>query len=131
MANGANGAASVFDDALPFISSQARIDLEVAEPGDSAAAGSGEPADEAVQVLEAGTLALSLGGLVDLAEETARLNGELDDLRKHRERVSRNLSNPNFVERAPEEVVERERERLASAEARIDRLAEILGRLSG
>ena len=84
-----------------------------------------------MQVLEAGTLALSLGGLVDLAEETARLNGELDDLRKHRERVSRNLSNPNFVERAPEEVVERERERLASAEARIERLAEILGRLSG
>ena len=131
LAAGANGAASVFEDAMPFISSQARIDLEVAASDAPAAIGDRDSADEAVQVLEGGTLALSLGGLVDLAEETARLNGELDDLRKHRERVSRNLSNPNFVERAPEEVVERERERMASAEARIDRLAEILGRLGG
>ena len=99
VASGANGAASVFQDALPFISDQARIDLQVA--GQDARDSSQDAANTAVQVLEAGTLSLSLGDLVDLAEETARLNAELDDLRKHHARVSRNLSNPNFHKPRP------------------------------
>ena len=84
-----------------------------------------------MQVLNAGTLAVSLEGLVDLEEETERLRTELEDLRKYQARVSKNLQNENFVNRAPEEVVERERDRLSSTEARIERLVEILDRLSG
>ena len=123
----ANGVSSVFQDALGFIQSQARIALEVT-PSEAAQQAS---ADKAVQVLNAGTLAVSLEGLVDLDEETERLRSELADLRKYQVRVSKNLQNENFVNRAPEEVVERERDRLVSTEARIDRLVEILDRLSG
>ena len=123
----ANGSSSVFQDAMGFIQSQARIDLEVT-PAQSVRQAAN---DQAVQVLNAGTLAVSLGGLVDLAEETDRLKNELEDLRKYRERVSKNLMNENFVNRAPEEVVERERDRLSDTEARIDRLVEILDRLAG
>ena len=123
----ANGSSSVFQDAMGFIQSQARIDLEVT-PAQSARQAAN---DQAVQVLNAGTLAVSLGGLVDLVEETDRLKNELEELRKYRERVSRNLMNENFVNRAPEEVVERERDRLSGTEARIDRLVEILDRLAG
>ena len=123
----ANGASSVFRDAMGFIRSQARIELEVT-PSETSRQGS---ADQAVQVLNAGTLAVSLEGLVDLEEETERLRSELTDLRKYQARVSKNLQNENFVNRAPEEVVERERDRLAGTEARIDRLVEILDRLAG
>ena len=123
----ANGVSSLFEDALGFIQSQARIDLEV-ESGQASHQGS---SDQAVQVLNAGTLAVSLGGLVDLAEETDRLKSELEDLRKYQARVSKNLMNQNFVNRAPEEVVERERDRLSDTELRIGRLVEILDRLAG
>ena len=123
----ANGASSLFEDALGFIQSQARIDLEV-EAGQASHQGS---SDQAVQVLNAGTLAVSLGGLVDLAEETDRLKSELEDLRKYQARVSKNLMNQNFVSRAPGEVVERERDRLSDTEMRISRLVEILDRLAG
>ena len=123
----ANGVSSVFHDALGFIRSQARIELEVTHSEESQQGS----ADQAVQVLNAGTLAVSLNGLVDLDEETERLRSELGDLRKYQTRVSKNLQNDNFVSRAPEEVVERERDRLASTEARIERLVEILDRLSG
>ena len=122
----ANGISGVFEESLPFIQSQARIDLDLTGRGEA----SGSSPDQALQVLESGTLALSLGGLVDLDEETGRLRDELADLRKYEQRVTRNLANENFVNRAPEEVVERERERLLSTEARIARLAEILDRLS-
>ncbi len=123
----ANGDAAVFEQTLPFIQSQARIDLAVALDRDDERASS----DDAVQVLDSGTLSVSLGGLVDLGEETERLKSELDELRKYEQRVTRNLSNDNFVQRAPEEVVERERERLATTQARCARLAEILDRLAG
>ena len=123
----ANGSSTVFEDALGFIQSQAGIELEVA-PADTSRQ---DTEDQAVQVLNAGTLAVSLKGLVDLEEETDRLRSELTDLRKYHARVSKNLTNENFVNRAPEEVVERERERLSGTEARIGRLVEILDRLAG
>ena len=122
-----NGARSVFDDAMTFICSQGRIDLEI----DDSQSSDGHSGDEAVQVLAYSTLAIALGGSVDLAVETERLRAELSELRKYRQRIERNLANENFVNRAPEEVVERERERLANADMRIEKLDDILGRLDG
>ena len=116
-----------FEQSLDFIASLARIDLVVT---DSANETAGSP-DTAVQALSSGTLAVSLGGLVDLGEETRRIKSELDELQKYERRITRNLSNDNFVNRAPEEVVERERDRLAGARERIARLADILDRLAG
>ena len=70
-------------------------------------------------------------GLVDLDEETRRIRSELAELTKYEQRITRNLSNENFVSRAPEEVVDRERDRLAGAQERIARLTDILDRLAG
>ena len=123
-----SGAQSVvFEQSLNFIASQAMIDLVVTDaateiPGSS---------DTAVQALASGTLSVSLGGLVDLSEETRRIRSELGDLTKYEQRITRNLSNENFVNRAPEEVVDRERDRLALARERIARLSDILDRLAG
>ncbi|MCY4653836.1 MAG: valine--tRNA ligase, partial [Dehalococcoidia bacterium] len=118
---------NVFEDSLDFIASQAMIDLDITDATHESVASS----DRAVQALASGTLAVSLGGLVDLGEETSRIRSELGELTKYEQRITRNLSNENFVNRAPEEVVDRERDRLAGAQQRISRLTDILDRLAG
>ncbi len=125
--SGSGESSVVFRESLDFIGSQAMIDLSVTNAQNEAAGSS----DMAVQALASGTLAVSLGGLVDLDEETRRIRSELGELTKYEQRITRNLSNENFVSRAPEEVVDRERDRLAGAQERIARLTDILDRLAG
>lgn len=125
--SGSGERSAVFRESLDFIGSQAMIDLSVTNAHNEAAGSS----DMAVQALASGTLAVSLGGLVDLDEETLRIRSELGELTKYEQRITRNLSNENFVSRAPEEVVDRERDRLAGAQERIARLTDILDRLAG
>jgi valyl-tRNA synthetase len=69
-----------------------------------------------------GLAALPLAGIVDLAAERARLVKERDSERKEIERIDAKLGNADFVKRAPEEVVEENRDRRESA---IDRLGRI------
>ena len=66
----------------------------------------------------------------DLAAEKARLAKEITGLANTAEQTRRKLDNPDFVARAPEEVVEENRERLAEAEAARERLQAALARLS-
>jgi valyl-tRNA synthetase len=65
---------------------------------------------------------IPLKGLVDVEEELSRLNRQLErenaDLRKSEGK----LGNRRFVENAPEAVVEQERERLASHQAKVENL---------
>lgn len=55
---------------------------------------------------------IPMAGLIDKAEESARLNREIVKLKKDAERAEAKLQNPNFVDKAPAEVVEKEREKL-------------------
>ncbi|MFN3522318.1 MAG: valine--tRNA ligase [Phenylobacterium sp.] len=82
-------------------------------------------------VVEGATLALPVAEFIDLAAERARLAKEIGALGADVERTARKLSNPDFVARAPEEVVEENRERLAEAEAAKAKLEGALARLAG
>ena len=73
--------------------------------------------------------ALSVAEFIDVAAETARLQKAIDAARQDVARVSKKLSNPDFVARAKPEVVEAEREKLADAEATLARLEAGLARL--
>jgi valyl-tRNA synthetase len=85
----------------------------------------------AVPYVAAGaTFALSVGELIDLTAERARLSKEIATRAADAEKTARKLSNPDFVSRAPAEVVEENRERLAEAEAARERLSAMLERLS-
>ena len=75
------------------------------------------------------TFALQVAEFVDLAAERARLAKEIGALAADIDRTSKKLGNPDFVARAPEEVVEENRERLADAEAARTRLEAALQRL--
>ncbi len=83
-----------------------------------------------VQLLVRGeTAALPLKGVIDLAAERARLDKELAKAEADIRRVDAKLSNPDFMARAPEEVVDGEREKREEAEARKTKILEALERL--
>jgi len=85
----------------------------------------------AVPFVAAGvSFALLVGALIDLAGERARLAKDIAAWSADIDKTARKLANADFVSRAPEEVVEENRERLADAEAARARLAAMLERLS-
>ncbi|MDB5493477.1 MAG: valS [Phenylobacterium sp.] len=80
-------------------------------------------------VVEGATLALPVAEFIDLAAERARLGKDVATLAADIDKTARKLGNPDFVARAPDEVVEENRERLAEAEAAKAKLEAALGRL--
>jgi valyl-tRNA synthetase len=75
--------------------------------------------------------ALPLKGVIDLDAERARLAKEMAKADADIARVDAKLGNANFVARAPEEVVEEEKEKRAEAVGRKAKIAEALERLKG
>jgi valyl-tRNA synthetase len=90
----------------------------------------GKPPAGAVQiVLDEATLALPLAGVIDVAAESKRLKREIDKIGSEIKQLDAKLANEKFVSRAPEHVVEEQRERKADAEAVAARLEQALKRL--
>ncbi|MGB0732505.1 MAG: valine--tRNA ligase [Pontibacterium sp.] len=65
-----------------------------------------------------------MAGLIDKDAELARLQKSLDKLQKEISRFEGKLSNERFVSNAPEDVIAKEREKLADAKGSYDKLAE-------
>jgi valyl-tRNA synthetase len=85
-----------------------------------------------VQLVVRGEVAaLPLKGVIDLAAERARLAKEIAKADADIARVDAKLGNANFVARAPEEVVEEEKEKREEALGRKAKIAEALERLKG
>jgi valyl-tRNA synthetase len=90
----------------------------------------GKTSPGAVQiVLDEATLALPLAGVIDVTAESNRLKREIDKMGSEIRQLDAKLSNEKFVARAPEHVVEEQRERKADAEATAARLEQALKRL--
>ena len=73
-------------------------------------------------VTEEAKLFMPMAELIDLDKERARLEKELEKARKNYEGQMRKLSNENFISRAPEAVVQTERERAEKARALVENL---------
>ncbi len=90
------------------------------------------PPQGAVQLIVRGEVAaLPLKGVVDFAAEKARLEKEMARVTSDIARIDAKLANADFVARAPEDVVEGEREKREEAEARRLKISEALERLKG
>ena len=112
--------AKLWDDALNRL---ARISATFTRPA---------PQSGSVQLVVGGeVVALPLKGVIDLAAERARLAKEMTKCDADIARVDAKLGNPNFVARAPEEVVEEEKEKREEAQLRKAKIAEALQRLQG
>jgi valyl-tRNA synthetase len=91
---------------VAMIGSLARAAITVSRDG-------GRPAGSAVATTPSGDVFVRLEGVVDFEAERQRLRKEIERARKEITFLEGKLNRPEFVERAPAEVVERERERLA------------------
>ncbi|MEX2036703.1 MAG: class I tRNA ligase family protein, partial [Xanthobacteraceae bacterium] len=80
-------------------------------------------------VVRGETVGLAVSGLIDLAAERARLAKEIAKAEADIARVDAKLGNANFVARAPEEVVEQEKEKREEAQGRRQKIVEALERL--
>ena len=74
-------------------------------------------------------LEVPLAGLIDVDAERARLSREMEKVQREIDGLDRKLSNASFIDRAPKEVVEENRRRLADYRDQAAKLAEGLKRL--
>jgi valyl-tRNA synthetase len=98
-------------------------------PGIDALAGDA-PRGVAQAVVGEATVMLPLADVIDLSAERARLAKERDKALAEAKKVAAKLGNADFVARAPEEVVEENRERLSAHEAEAARLDAALARIA-
>jgi valyl-tRNA synthetase len=75
------------------------------------------------------TVMLDVGSGVDLAAERTRLEAEATETERYLKGLAGRLGNEQFVEKAPAEVVERERARLEDGQARLERIRQLLAEL--
>jgi valyl-tRNA synthetase len=84
-----------------------------------------------VQLLVRGSVAaLPLEGIVDLAAEVARLKKEAAKAVAEIAKIEAKLGNADFLARAPDEVVDEQRERRDAEAARLEKITEALTRLA-
>jgi valyl-tRNA synthetase len=88
-----------------------------------------KPAQSATLVVGDVEVFLPLAGLIDLDAERARLGRELEQADGDIARRAARLDNAGFVDKAPANVIQRERDGLAGAQATAERLRERLAQL--
>jgi len=90
------------------------------------------PPAGSVQLLVRGeVVAMPLKGVIDFAAERTRLDREIAKVEADIKRLDTKLGNADFLARAPEELVESEREKRDEADARRGKIVEALERLKG
>jgi valyl-tRNA synthetase len=87
------------------------------------------PKGVAQLVLDEATVVLPLADAIDVGTERVRLTRERDKATGEARKIAQKLDNADFVRRAPEEVVEENRDRLAAMQADIARLEAALQRI--
>jgi valyl-tRNA synthetase len=119
---GADGRGQIFAASLPQIKRLTRAgDVDIRHSLSDA------PRASARAVLAGGAeVAVPLEGLIDFAQERARITREREKQEKELQKAEAQLANPNFVERAPAEKVEELRGRAAELGQRIKALGEML-----
>jgi valyl-tRNA synthetase len=116
--------ADLLTSTRPLIESLGRVRLTL----DPAAS---RTPDSALAVVAGGELYVALAGVVDLAAERQRLTKELGRVDETLAFLQAKLDRPEFVTRAPAEVVERERGRLAEQEVLRAKLVASLSAVDG
>jgi len=84
---------------------------------------------EVSALLSRGEVFLNLEGLVDIEKEVKRLNKEKEKLLKKLALVEKKLNNKDFLERAPKEVVEKEKKQYEELKQRLEKIDRYLNQL--
>jgi valyl-tRNA synthetase len=105
---------------MPYVAGLARLSDILFNPAEL-------PAGLPVQVV--GDTRLMLKVEIDVAAEKARLEKELDKLQGEIAKAKGKLSNPAFVDKAPAQVVDQEKQRLTDFTSKADKLSTQLASL--
>ncbi|MBE2238870.1 MAG: valine--tRNA ligase [Caldilineaceae bacterium] len=116
----------LIEDNLPVMVMLARLEPATVQVAAELAA----PGKAATLAAASMTVYLPLADLVDLAAERKRIQSEIDNVDKQAQRIEGMLGNAGFTQKAPVEVVERERSRLVELQARRSQLEERLAELT-
>jgi valyl-tRNA synthetase len=118
-------AREVIEKHLPLIEHSAKIAAKLTDGGPT-------PPQSAKAVVSADVeVVMPLAGLIDIDAEKVRLAKEITKAEKDVAGVERRLENPDFIAKAPEDVVAELRARLADDRARHQRLIDALAALKG
>jgi valyl-tRNA synthetase len=71
-------------------------------------------------------LCIPLAGLIDVEQEVARISKRIEQLTKEIARIDGKLGNPNFADKAPAEVVAKEKEKLSAYQTELGKMLEQL-----
>ncbi|MCC6624646.1 MAG: valine--tRNA ligase [Deltaproteobacteria bacterium] len=93
--------------------------------------GAERPAKSAVAVADTCTVYVPLEGIIDIAQEIARLDKAMAKIDKDIQKLADKLGNERFVAQAPADVVAEQRARLSEAQATRATYAETIARLRG
>jgi valyl-tRNA synthetase len=89
------------------------------------------PPNGAVQlVIDEATIMLPLADIIDVGKERARLARDIDKLRGEAGKIESKLANAQFVAKAPPDVIEEQRDRLAELQQTVVKLTTARDRLS-
>ncbi|MBT6434831.1 MAG: valine--tRNA ligase [Deltaproteobacteria bacterium] len=87
------------------------------------------PEQAGVKIMEHFEAAVPLKGLVDFGEEASRLEKSIEKHTKEHDKIAKKLANENFVARAPEHVVAKDRARVAELQTMLAKMNESLERV--
>jgi valyl-tRNA synthetase len=90
----------------------------------------GKPAKSVAQVMDGIEVFLPVEGLINVEKEIGRVMREIEKVRRDINTSKNKLSNSNFLDRAPEEVVEKEREKFEELSIKRQKMEEVLKKLS-
>ncbi len=88
-----------------------------------------QPPSAAAAVIEDATIFVSLEGIIDFDKEIERLEKETGKLQKELNGISKKLSNEDFLDKAPEDVIQKARNRHESLSEKQQKLQENLDRI--
>ena len=109
----------LIDDNIDFVKRMARISgLKIGTHP--------KPKSAAVSVVGAMEVYVPLEGLIDFQKEKARLEKEMDRMAQEMKGLTGRLKDKHFLSKAPEEVVEKQRQRKAELAIQMEKLKENL-----
>jgi valyl-tRNA synthetase len=110
-----------FGDLVKRLARADKIEVTNAEP----------PKGAAQIVLDETTIFVPLAGIIDIAQERARLKKEFDRAKAEAEKIEKKLGNEQFIAKAKPEVVAEQRQKLEEVQVAVAKLTQALERLTG
>ncbi len=90
-----------------------------------------KPAKSSAAVVNGVEIILPLAGMIDLEKEIERLEKEIEKTQGEIERANNKLNNPGFVNKAPEHLVNAEKEKVEKYHTQLKALEDLLAELKG